>query len=65
MSSGVNNDATVLAVRAEEAFRRIGVSKSLGYKLIKAGTIKTIRLGERRLLVPVAALEKLLAEGKS
>lgn len=51
----------VLAIPPEEAFRRIGVSRALGYKLIKNGTIKAVRLGERRLLVPIAALEELLS----
>jgi len=53
-------DNNILAVSPDEAFRRIGVSRALGYKLIKDGTIKSVRLGERRLLVPIAALEKLL-----
>lgn len=48
-----------IAISPEEAFRRIGVSRSLGYKLIKNGTIPSVRLGERRLLIPVAALEKM------
>lgn len=51
---------SVLAITPEEAFRQIGVSRALGYKLIKEGVIPAIRLGERRLLVPVVALEKLL-----
>lgn len=55
-----NNAGNALAVSPDEAFRRLGVSRALGYKLIKEGTIKAVRLGERRLLVPVTALEKLL-----
>lgn len=55
-----NNSNEILAVSPDEAFRRLGVSRALGYKLIKEGVIIAVRLGERRLLVPVAALEKLL-----
>jgi excisionase family DNA binding protein len=55
----INNDK-VLGITPEEAFRKIGVSRSLGYKLIKSGVIQAVRVGERRLIVPVAALEKLL-----
>lgn len=49
-----------LGIAPEEAFRKLGVSRALGYKLIKKGVLPAIRLGERRLVVPVAALEKLL-----
>jgi predicted site-specific integrase-resolvase len=48
-----------IAISPEEAFRKIGVSRALGYKLIKNGSIPSIRLSERRLLIPVTALEKM------
>lgn len=54
---GIDN---ALGISPEEAFRRIGVSRALGYRLVKDGTIPAVRLGERRLVVPVAALERLL-----
>lgn len=47
----------------EEAFKRINVSRSFGYKLIQEGRLKAIRLGKRRWAVPVAALEALLFQG--
>lgn len=43
----------------EEAARVLGVSRSVAYASAQAGTIPTIRLG-RRLLVPTAALRRLL-----
>jgi excisionase family DNA binding protein len=50
-----------LAVKPEEAARMLGIGRNLMYEMIKSGDIQAIRLGERRLLVPVAALEKLLS----
>lgn len=48
------------AVSPEQGFYELGISRALGYKLIKDGTIKAVRLGKRRLLIPVAELERLL-----
>ena len=44
----------------EEAGRRIGISRPLAYRAVREGLIPSIRIG-RRLLVPKAALERLLA----
>ncbi|MBP2656786.1 MAG: hypothetical protein H6Q73_4355 [Firmicutes bacterium] len=52
--------ATKLGVKPEEAFRMINVSRSLGYKLIAEGVIPSVKLGEKRLIVPVSGLEKLM-----
>lgn len=54
------NQNTVLAVPPEEAFKMIGISRATGYKYIKEGVIPAVKLGPRRLLVPVAGLENLL-----
>jgi excisionase family DNA binding protein len=43
----------------EEAGRILGISRGSAYALAKTGGIPTIRLG-KRLLVPKAALDKLL-----
>jgi excisionase family DNA binding protein len=43
----------------EEAARILGVSRGSAYTLARVGALPTIRLG-KRLLVPKAALEKLL-----
>ncbi len=56
----VNNP---LAITPRESFRRLGISDFLGWKLIKEGKIPSVKLGEKRLLVPVVALEKLLQAG--
>ena len=43
----------------EETAERLGISRGLAYALAKKGELPTIRLGHR-LLVPTAALERLL-----
>lgn len=50
----------ILGYSPEEAFKKLGISRALGYKLIKNGTIRAIRLGERRLVIPAIVLEKML-----
>jgi excisionase family DNA binding protein len=47
-------------VTVEEAGRQLGLSRGASYARAKDGTIPTIRLG-RRLVVPKAALEKMLS----
>jgi excisionase family DNA binding protein len=44
----------------KEVGRVLGIGRSLTFKLINSGEIPSIRLG-RRILVPVAALEKIVA----
>lgn len=51
-----------LAVSLQEAARLLGISKSLAYKLAATGEIPTIKMGERRKIVPLAAIEKLIAQ---
>ncbi len=51
-----------LAVSLQEAARLLGISKSLAYKLAVTGEIPTIAMGERRKIVPMAAIEKLIAQ---
>ncbi len=44
----------------QEAGKRLGLSRPSAYQAIKRGEIPFIRIG-RRILVPVAALEKMFA----
>lgn len=54
-----DNEKLVLTIpRAGEL---LGVSRPLAYKLARLGQIPTIKLGKRRIVVPKAALEKMLA----
>lgn len=56
-----------LTVTVAEAGRLLGISRATAYALAgKPGGIPVIRLGRRRLVVPKAALQKLLeGDGKS
>ena len=58
LSPDPNNKVMVMTV--EEAGELLGISRPHAYKLVKEGQIPIIRLG-RRLIVPKAALEKMLA----
>ncbi len=48
-----------LTLTVEEAARLLGISRSLAYEAVAAGKLPSIRIG-RRVLVPRAALERLL-----
>ena len=44
-----------------EAARRLGIGRNSAYEAAKRGEIPTIKIGGR-VLVPIAALEKLLSD---
>jgi excisionase family DNA binding protein len=48
-----------LTVTVEEAARMLGVSRALGYELVRRGEIPSLRLG-RRVVVPRKALEAMV-----
>ena len=48
-----------LALSVEEAANLLGISRSLAYELAARGELPVLRLG-RRIVVPRAALERLL-----
>ena len=54
-----------LVISVEECARKLQISRALAYQLCRANPpgIPAIRLGQRRLVVPVAALEKMLSAG--
>lgn len=56
-------DKERLVFTVEEAGRMLGVGRATAYILVKEGKIPTIRL-QRRVLVPKAALERMLSEVK-
>jgi len=43
-----------------EAAQIIGISRATAYSLVAQGKLRAIRISERRLVVPVKALEELL-----
>ena len=52
-----------LTFSVEEAAKLLGIGRNLCYDKVKTGEIPVLKIG-RRLLVPKAALEKLLNEPK-
>jgi excisionase family DNA binding protein len=52
-----------LVLTVVSAGRLLGVSRATAYKLAKNGQLPTLRLS-RRLVVPKAALERMLSECK-
>jgi len=49
-----------LTMTVKEAGEALGISRATAYLLVSTGQIPTIRLGERRLVVPRASLMKML-----
>ena len=50
-----------LTMSVEEAGKALGIGRSTAYALARQGTLPVLRLGARRLLVPRAALLRMLA----
>jgi excisionase family DNA binding protein len=51
-------------VTVKEAQRLLGIGRSLAYQMIRDGRIASVRAG-RRILVPVAVIERFLAVSDS
>lgn len=51
-----------LTMTVEEAGEALGISRATAYLLANTGGIPAIRISERRLVVPRAALLKMLEE---
>jgi len=55
-----------LCVSVQTAARMLGISRNTGYLMVKLGQLPVIRCGERRLVVPLAALQEMLrGEGQT
>jgi len=55
-----------LTLSVEEASAMLGISRNLGYKLARQGKLPgVISIGEKRLIVSKAAIERLLDTGNS
>jgi excisionase family DNA binding protein len=46
-------------LKIEEAAKILGISRNTAYDAVKSGQVPTVKIG-RRLLVPKAALERML-----
>jgi len=51
-----------LCISVTAAARMLGVSRNTGYEMARLGQLPTIKCGRRRLVVPKAALMKMLQE---
>lgn len=51
-------------VTVPEAARILGIGRASAYAAVEAGTIPSLRVTARKIVVPRAALERLLAGGK-
>ncbi|MBI4339979.1 MAG: helix-turn-helix domain-containing protein [Chloroflexi bacterium] len=49
-----------LTLTISEAALALGIGRGLAYEMARDGRLPTVRLGGKRLVVPVKALEKLL-----
>ena len=58
-----NNNSKPLAVPVKTACKLIGVGNTTMWSLIKAGRVKTISIGRRRLVL-YASLESLTSEAE-
>jgi excisionase family DNA binding protein len=50
------------ALRIKDAAQAYGISRSLIYKMMADGRLRTVKIGKRRL-IPVAAIEALFEGG--
>ena len=50
-----------LSVNVETAAKLLGISRNLAYRLAAEGKIPTVKIGDRRLVVPYAVLEQMLS----
>ena len=50
-------------VRPAQAFHLLGIGKTLGFNLIRDGTLPKVRLGGRAIGIPLAAIRALIEGG--
>lgn len=53
-------DKRSLTVSVTMAAELLGISRNLAYKLVKNGDIPSIKLGKRRILIPIVALSNII-----
>jgi len=54
-----------LAISVREASARLGISEGTCWAMVRAKRIPSVRISPRRVVVPVAALERMLNAGGS
>lgn len=56
---------TPLCISVPEAAKALGISKTHAYELAHAGELPTLQLGARRIVVPLAALKRMVAQASA
>ncbi len=56
-------DHTRTGLGPKEFGKMTGISDPTVYRLIKIGKIKAVRIGPRRLLIPIGEVERILQYG--
>ncbi len=58
----MQTDTEKLVYSVDEVAAKLGISRNLAYSLARSGQLPgTLRLGQKRLVVSAAAIDKLLA----
>ena len=52
-----------LCITVPEAAEMLGISRNFAYELARRGKLPAKRIGQKRLVIPRAALEKMLERG--
>ena len=58
-------DGERLVYTIEECGKMLGISRATAYSLAREGRLPVIRISDRRIIVPRAAIEKMLSEAGS
>jgi len=55
-------DVEKLTYSVEEAAAALGIGRGLCYEMARDGRLPALRLGAKRLVIPVVALQRMLSE---
>lgn len=59
----MKQEITKLALNVDELCKALGISKPTAYSLVNRDGFPSVRVSERRIIIPVAALEEWLNKG--
>ena len=62
MRTNDNSQVEPLCIDIPTAGKMLGVSRATAYEMARLGQLPVIRCGERRMVVPLAALKRMLEE---
>lgn len=64
MRTNDNNPAEPLCIDIPAAGRMLGISRATAYEMARLGQLPVIRCGIRRMVVPLAALKRMLEKAE-